>query len=468
MTLTKQALPAYLLSTTILLGSCSNSDDGASTNNKSGDTVAPLFSGNATATAIGATKLQLKWDAAFDEVTPESELRYQIYDDNKSVATVPGRTQITLTGLALGSHHPIVIYAMDSAGNRTKNKNDIHINTGDKAIFGLDIQPVLNSSCAQGACHNNPNDANTHNMDFRFIESAFTSLMGVDGMGKTMEHCSSTDTTTKRVVAGDLASSMLLTFVDPTLVSCDTAGGVKMPPIPSKPLSASFINILNNWIVTSMATADVVAPSFAGVATVEKVSGSATQLSVTWAAATDLVTPASEITYEIVVYPYPSDFQTRLGFSVKNQTEYIVTGLAPASTYEILVTAVDGEGNWSAGGTHQPATTDSIVSFAKDIQPTLQSAECGMSCHNANTQEPAMDLVTDTYNALVNAEMEYCPPGLRIQPGNVENSLLLSALDWGKKPCVAHLSRMPENGLKPSRNYLDAMESWILAGAPNN
>lgn len=213
--------------------------------------------------------------------------------------------------------------------------------------------------------------------------------------------------------------------------------------------------------------------TFNGVATVTPVSGSATQLVVTWEAATDNVNASDQIRY--LVYAAPQLDPQYLGVpreSLLNITEIPLKDLLPNTEYTVMVVAVDLDGNSNPGtvNTQLTARTGDTVSFALDIKPTLQT-KCGPGCHDAQTAEASMDLLTDTavYGSLFNADMDLCRPGKRVVAGDVGNSLILTVLDWSTSDtCSAALSKMPKDGPKPTGNFLVSLKSWIMAGALDN
>lgn len=180
MGLHKLVLASCVFASTFFLGACSSDDDSSSANNKSGDTVAPLFSDNTVARPVGATSIVLTWDAAFDETTPEAALRYEIDVNGAKAATVTGKTQYTLTELAMNSSQSIRVTAIDAAGNRTTGAPKTQM-TGAMAVFGFDIQPVLVKNCSSNGCHNSGTQA--VDMDFSTVASAYTALMGPDSDG---------------------------------------------------------------------------------------------------------------------------------------------------------------------------------------------------------------------------------------------------------------------------------------------
>ncbi len=105
-----------------------------------GDDTPPRFAGLIRATTcipgpVGGTVRYshyfLQWEPAADNVTPQSEILYEIYDAHASggedfssptYTTPPGATSFTTPLLPDNVSHYFVVRAMDKAGNRDANK----------------------------------------------------------------------------------------------------------------------------------------------------------------------------------------------------------------------------------------------------------------------------------------------------------------------------------------------------------
>jgi len=93
------------------------------------DTTAPTFSGLTSATALGATQVQLSWAPATDDQTPQSGMVYDVYQGTSSAldfsatsqTTAAGATSLTVTGLAAGTTYYFAVRARDAAGNLDDN-----------------------------------------------------------------------------------------------------------------------------------------------------------------------------------------------------------------------------------------------------------------------------------------------------------------------------------------------------------
>ncbi|VAX33567.1 hypothetical protein MNBD_NITROSPIRAE03-1875, partial [hydrothermal vent metagenome] len=118
-------------------------------------------------------------------------------------------------------------------------------------------------------------------------------------------------------------------------------------------------NVDTNTVEVSATTLDAIPPTFGGAATATAVSSS--QIDLTWTAATDNVTPSSNIVYLIYIsttsggqdFLLPPSYTTAAG-----ATTYSVTGgLSSSTTYYFVVRARDEAGNIDNNTVEVSATT---------------------------------------------------------------------------------------------------------------
>lgn len=110
------------------------------------DTTPPTFGGIVSATAISSTQIQLTWNAATDNVTPQSQIKYLIYMANFSgayidfypYATVTGLTSYTVPDLTPATIYYFRIWAVDAAGNLATNTVEKSATTFGG---GIDLEP---------------------------------------------------------------------------------------------------------------------------------------------------------------------------------------------------------------------------------------------------------------------------------------------------------------------------------------
>jgi len=93
------------------------------------DTTPPVFEGLVSAGAASSTSIDLTWNAASDNISPASNIAYQIYVATTSggqnfespAATVTGATATTISGLSPNTIYYFVARAKDEAGNTEAN-----------------------------------------------------------------------------------------------------------------------------------------------------------------------------------------------------------------------------------------------------------------------------------------------------------------------------------------------------------
>lgn len=105
---------------------------------------------------------------------------------------------------------------------------------------------------------------------------------------------------------------------------------------------------------------DTVSPTFAGLATATATSSS--QIKLSWSPATDNVTPAAGLVYEIYKSLSPSVSFAAPSFTTgPGATSYTVGGLAASTTYHFVVRARDAAGNQETNTVVKSATTEASV-----------------------------------------------------------------------------------------------------------
>lgn len=90
------------------------------------DTLAPTFAGLSLISNITTSTMLLSWPAATDNVTPQPNIVYLIYQAttpggenfaSPTYATAPGATSYQINGLTLGNTYYFIVRARDAAGN---------------------------------------------------------------------------------------------------------------------------------------------------------------------------------------------------------------------------------------------------------------------------------------------------------------------------------------------------------------
>ncbi len=135
------------------------------------------------------------------------------------------------------------------------------------------------------------------------------------------------------------------------------------------------------------AQSDTVAPTFTGLQSATAVSGS--QVNLAWSAATDAVTPAADLVYDVYASTSSTvDLTAPLGASPAGATSVSVSGLSAGTTYYFVVRARDAAGNRDLNSVSRNATTPAAApasggsAFEDQVldlvnQKRAQGASCG-------------------------------------------------------------------------------------------
>lgn len=117
----------------------------------------------------------------------------------------------------------------------------------------------------------------------------------------------------------------------------------------------------------------------------------------------------------------------------------------------LLMTVFLISGYFVFQSTQKSTSAKSSVSFAKDVQPILNS-RCA-SCHMGKSQSGGLSM--NTYDHLMSGSDD----GAVIVAGNAEGSVLVQKVKAGE---------MPKRGPKLTPAQLQTIIDWINAGAQNN
>jgi hypothetical protein len=107
------------------------------------------------------------------------------------------------------------------------------------------------------------------------------------------------------------------------------------------------------------------------------------------------------------------------------------------------------------------------VSFKNDVAPVLASSCTAAGCHAGMKPKEGLSLeVTKAYAELVNVASSQCGSARKlVAPGAPSSSYLLQKL-LDLDVCTG--TQMPKAGQSLPQSQIDAISSWICAGAPNN
>ncbi|MGZ3416480.1 MAG: hypothetical protein ACXVEF_04235 [Polyangiales bacterium] len=423
------------------------------------DTMPPTFGGAKAAEPADGARVKLTWDPAADDLSAAGGISYLVYysvDAGKETFAIPfavsapGATSIVTPPLpATKATYHFVVRARDAAGNVDANKNEV------TSESGTDTKAPIFSGC--------------------------NAAVAKDAGGITVFWDPATDDVTpgssmKYLVYGAQKASDI-DFSKPALASfTGGSSGVVTGLLPGtqyflvcRARDASENEDDNKTIVSDKTKTDSIPPTFAGLATIANLDS--TSVDLTWTAATDDQTDASEIEYWIYESTTsPVDTSGMPKYKAKGVTTYKVTGLTPANKLYWVVRAADAAGNKDTNTVEKSATT--LVSFALNIQPIFTNSCAVPSCHSGTTPPLGMSLEEGkayTRIADVIASETTTAPHVvfkRVKPGDSANSWLYKKITGTQD--VGEVMPPPTSGGTLSPAEKDIIKSWIDQGALNN
>ncbi|MFN0251962.1 MAG: hypothetical protein ACKV2T_34115 [Kofleriaceae bacterium] len=415
------------------------------------DASPPTFAGVASATAMGPTTARLCWSAASDNLTPAASLLYdafradvpggQAFASNPYQTSRPGETCIDVNALSPASTQCWVVRARDGAGNRDTNTVERCVTMPAVPAGCVDyatmIQPLLDRNCTR--CHSGARPPQWLRLD-------------------SYDHVLEGSVRRNEVTACNPAASLLV-----NKISATPSVGKRMPFDGPPYLSATQEAMVAQWIANGAqrscseapSCGDTTAPAFTGVSSA--IATAATTVRVCWPAATDAMTSAASMRYDVFEASAPGGevFGQPPQHSIVGATCTDVR-VGPGSRTCFVVRARDLAGNRSTNTAEVCATTQASacgVDYEALVQPIL-SARC-THCHQGPSSPRFLDL--RTYGGVlaggaIRREVTAC---------NWANSLLDS-----KTSGAACGNRMPFDGppwLAPSERSL--LEGWVTSGA---
>lgn len=414
---------------------------------------APLFGGVSGASPDGPDAVVVKWSPAADE-TVHAEMTYLVYmstredgfDLSAPVATLVGQAQHRQTGLNEGTVYYFLVRSRDADGQSDCNQKVVSAaprGLGACVDYARDVKPILDGSCVR--CHSGASAPQDLRLD---------SYQGVLQGGRSGNE----------VVKCQPGSSLL--FLKVSLDSPPV--GARMPFDGPPYLSAFQIDTLRGWLAggaiasceaPSQLCNDTAPPSFAGLTSAQlQPSGVAAKLC--WSAASDAVTAAGELVYDLFQATSPGaqafNQLPRLT-SPKGASCVEVDGLMPGQEYCWVVRARDEAGNRDANTQERCLTTPaaSCVDFATMVQPIFR-AEC-VHCHGG--ANPPRGLKLDSYAGVKAGGLS----GNEVQACRPQESLLYMKISSDTPPVGA---RMPLDGPPYlSANEIALVRRWIEEGA---
>jgi hypothetical protein len=308
------------------------------------DVTPPVF-GGATGAAGLTNAITLFWNAGTDDNTPASALTYLIYRSTGAGAedfaapvaiTTPGVTSFTVPSLVRATTYYFVVRARDQAGNLDANSTEVSAKTIDANDIKAPTFAGLTGASTAGTTAVSLTWSAASD-DFTPADQMVYFIYVADGGSPENFSTPSYATApgaTSFLVTGLQASHAYRFFAR----ARDLAG-----------------NTDSNGVEKDLTTgADNTPPTFAGAVSIAQTSASS--LTVSYAPAADDVTPASQIVY-LAYLSTSSGAEAFAATSAPGATSIPLTGLAPQTTYYVIVRAKDAAGNIDGNAVERSAAT---------------------------------------------------------------------------------------------------------------
>jgi len=423
------------------------------------DIKPPDFAGAASADGKPGGIIELEWEKATDDLSPEGVLMYFVYagTDAKDVdidtpigVSDPGATSVRVVMPKPETEYSLVVRVRDAAGNFDANEKTV------KATSGADVDAPVFSGCKTAAGKTASSlvvSWNAAEDDIAAEEDIVNQVFAATEAGGFNFEAPDAVVTgeTTAIVPGlgrDTSYFVVCRAVDPSDNSDD-----------------------NMRLQSAKTKADDVAPDFDGVVVVDNVTTFTADLS--WTPATDNLSKPKNIVYDVFLSETSGEFDLEskpFATSPPGASGLTLTELSSNTNYYLIVLARDEGENRSAVGNE--AVVAMRVSFAVDVYSLIVVNSCP-DCHGGGEVIYAnldMSSAEATYSGWVNvdAASELGAGFKRIVPGDPSISHVMDRLK-GTGPVINVGDRMPLSG-----TYLDditeipTLETWILQGAENN
>jgi hypothetical protein len=398
------------------------------------DETPPAYDGVLIAEAQSATQIRLAWDLASDDQTPQGSIVYDVYQSlvlgdynfNTPVQTSsPGEAFTFVNGLDPETEYFFVVRARDISGNQDSNLVQASAETMP------DTTPPVFAGVQQ-------------------VQGTSATTVGLNW------DAGSDDTTP----AGQLVYQVFMGppgAVDWTTPIATTPPGqtnfVVTNLFPEQPFSFgvraldAYLNADDNTqSLQGSALQDTTPPTFAGVESIGDISWN--DGTVFWNAATDDVSSAADIYYEVYAaesgetIPYASPVAT----TQPGETKFALTGLRPGYDYDVAVRAFDQFGNGEANTSFKTFTT------ASDVTPPTFGGPTGFAAVAATSLTPEWNLATD--NAWGAADISY-----QVCRSNLAAACGFGAGTWTTHASGTNVTSLALTGLTASTTYY----VWVRA-----
>lgn len=403
-------LLASLLFALVLVG-CKEEDS------PSKDTTSPSFEGLVSATGISNTQIALAWDAATDDVTPSTELAYDVYMSetetgfefsHPTYTTTPGALSHTVFGLQPGTTYWFVVRARDGAGNRDDN---MVVQSGT-TLAGDDVTPPVFSGVVVAEA----------------VSGSRINLL----WGAAVDETTPTDAIVYDIYQAPEPGGQNFTAPAYTTEPGDlsfTVTGLDAATtyyfvVRARDEAGNQDQNTEERSASTFAESDVTPPDFEGLESATAVSDM--QIQLIWPAASDDETAEGDIVY--LIYQAETsggqnldspDFVTDPGV-----TTVTIDGLNPGEEYFFVVRARDEADNVDSNTVEQSATTLSEPdttppNFTGVISATAVSSSAVDLTWNAAADNvtPESGIVYDIYYSTLSEGQNFSVPNVSTPPG---------------------------------------------------
>jgi hypothetical protein len=430
--------------------------------------IAPTFDGAKLASSEGKT-IRVFWPPATDNVTDSASIVYDVYESLVShredftkppnYTSSPGASSIVINEPNAGTRYYFVVRARDSVGNRDSGVHEVSTTT--QGI--LDTTPPQFTG-VETVTSNTPTTlqltwfpANESNVTYSVYVSQSTPVP------------LTTPVLTTKSLSATIAGLAPNTAYNVVAVAQDAAGNTSANPATKQG-------------TTLAATGDVQAPTGTGTPAAAMVTSvNATQLAVSWTAATDNV-DGSNVRYHLCVATTQADctgasFMMHLaattGFGATSAT---VGTLTPRTVYYVNVRAEDHGGNLEAADHFVLGTTP--TSWSVNVSSLLYD-RC-IACHDYNIHAAIYNIPGNLIDPACKGPAdnnEICQLKL-IEPKRPERSIIFRKVNEFGLKSAPFKPTAPNtfNGLQEPRDTpdkltgeeIDILNDWITQGAVAN
>ncbi|MBL8714998.1 MAG: fibronectin type III domain-containing protein [Myxococcales bacterium] len=309
------------------------------------DKTPPTFAGISSLTALSPTSVQLNWSPATDDVTTTSGIVYLVYLRGPSgynfstptYTTAAAATSHTVTGLLPKAKVTYVVRARDAAGNIDPNVKELTVSTpADTTAPTFAGISSISAVSATSLTVNFPGATDDVSASNKIVYTICLSTSAATKCNDSDTKWVGAVTVTGLAGAGNYKFTGLTPLTDyyARVWATDEAGNIAKP-----------VTFLTTKTVT-----DTTPPTFTGctaaAAAAPPLPGAgASAVDVTWSSATDDVSTAGQISYDIYRAASSGGALTFVTTTSAGATTYRATGLTPSTNYYWVCRAKDQAGN---------------------------------------------------------------------------------------------------------------------------